>query len=375
MIKHGLKVIVIFLVMAFCLQNVMANAGEQNIRVQGSIGQKYDDNITYDSSDEVSDFITTLGTGIDLNYTNRRTSAKIKARIVEQLYLDLTENNNSSQYLTMTVKHDLTKYDSFSLSNSFSHSSDPYTLEEQFGRTGGRYDSYRNQLDLSYVKNFSKRLSMRFGYQNNIDQKDRSDLLDSYINKVLIDGIYSSNAKTTFFLGYEFLDHELGSVGNATIHTVNGGIKYFLTEQFSIESRMGIDFIDSFNGNSLIEPMWSVMLSNQITEKESVDLSFSKRYSTNSYTEDVFDSWQVSSKIHSQLSRKLSSSLEMFYGQGTYDSSDVEESFLGGDASLSYEINKNLRGNVAYKNTQTTSNVESNEYKKNVISVGIVGEF
>jgi hypothetical protein len=357
------------------LSGLRAEAAKNDITLFGSVGQKYDDNITYAEDDELGDFITALSTGVTVNYANPQTFLEAQARIVQQYYWDYSENNHNAQYLSLKGEHALSKNDRIMVSNDFSHSYEPYGFEEQFNRVGGLYDSFRNRFHIDYQRDVTKYMRVKVAYENSVDLTDRADLLDSYINKVLMEGIYSLNSKTHLFAGYEFMNHELDDMADATIHSLNGGIKYYFTEQLSLEARSGVDLIESFNGNHLTEPMWTLTLTDQITKTEAIHLSFSKRYSTNPYTDDVLDSWRVSTTLEGQLRKRLTGALEIFYGQGEYAVSDIDEQFLGGNIKFLYQLTRNLQANFSYTNSRTTSNLHSREYSKNVVFLGLTASF
>jgi hypothetical protein len=351
------------------------HADEFEVKVRAAAKQLFDDNINYSEKNRNTDFISTLSAGASLNYEGKRTQAEFAADVTQQLYWDLTENNNTSEHLSLVLNHQLTKYDSIQITDTFTHAYDPGSFDEQFGRVSGRYSYYSNQFGLGYMREFSEQLSAKVNYGYDVETTSREDLFDSFVNRVSLEGSYALSSKSIMFTTYEYHNRELESVGNASVNTFGGGWRQNFTEQLSLEGRAGIDLIDSYNGEELTEPMWKLTLIDRLTETHSAILSFTQRYSTNAYTDDIFNSWRVSGGITSQLSKKVLGSATAFYGRGEYDSTGIEDNLFGGQAALSYDLYKNYNLDLSYSYSQTTSNLNSREYRKNVVFLGVSGAF
>ena len=350
-------------------------AADKDIKLRTWTGHSYDDNITFTEKDRQADFITTLGLGADFNYALKRMSLGLSADVIQQLFWRYTGNHNTSQQAVMKLGYELSKHEYVTLSDSFSHSYEPSSFEEEFDRISGRYSYYRNRFDVAYGRHITEQFDIKVGYGYDLDRSSRSDLVDSDLNRFSLEAGYAFSSKTMVLGNYEFVIRDLDPGGEATVHTLNAGLRRFLTEQLSLETWAGVDIIDSYNGESIIEPRGTVTFKDQITEKTSVNGTFAQRYTTNAFTDDVFNSWKVSGGLDSQLSRRLGGMAEVFYGRGKYVSLDLKDDFLGGSVGLTYDICKNIRGYFSYTYSQTASNIGSREYRRNAVFLGVSTAF
>jgi len=372
-IKIFSKFFLIVLIVTFMTRDVYAN--DLDLKLRASFDQRYDDNITYSETNKKADFVSTLGVGIDVKYESKKTVTELNADVIQQLFWKYTNDNDTSEHVQVSVKRELTKSDNIAVSDSFSHTFDPVDLEEEFVRLGDRVSYLRNRFDVVYSKNFSEKLGMRVGYGNDLDTSNQSSVIDSYVNRLSLEGFYMLNSKNIFFGKYDFLNRKLEPGGSANINTLSGGIKKYFTEKLSFDGRVGVDFIDSYNGEMYVRPLLTMAVTDQITEKTSANISFIKRYSTNPYTDDVFNSGRVSVGIDSQLRKKLTGSVSTFYGRGEYVSLGIEDNLFGMSAALKYNVYKSLKGSLSYSYSQKTSSVDTREYKKNVVQLGFSSEF
>jgi hypothetical protein len=190
-----------------------------------------------------------------------------------------------------------------------------------------------------------------------------------------LEGIYASTPKRAFFGRYDFNHRELDPGSDAAINTFSAGFRQFFTDQLSLEGRVGVNVIDSFNGDQETTPSFFLTLRDQINEKDSAHVSFTKTSSTNPYSADVLDSWEISGGLNSQLFRRLSGSLSAFYGRGQYEIQDIDENLVGARAGLSYELTKDITGDLNYSFSLKDSDDPSREYTKNTVYVGIRAEY
>jgi hypothetical protein len=356
---------------------VAAEGRQTDVRVTASVGQRFDDNINYTRDDEQSDLITTLGAGVGVAYESKRTPIDVSAEVVQEVFLEHTEERNTAAYLGVRAKHELTEHETVTVANRFSHTAEPRTFEDEFERVGGRFDYTRNRLDIDYRRELTPRATVSAGYGYDVDNASGSGLLDSSVNRVSMENSYAINSKNAMFGRYEFLHRALEPVGaTARVYTVSAGARHHFTEQLSLEARAGADIIDSYSGDRLVRPVWTATLTDQIDERTSADLlSFSQRYSTSPYTDDVFNSWRVSGAVHRQLRSRLQGSASAFYGRGKYVALGIREDLVGANAALSYELTKRMRATVSYTFSDATSNIGAREYRKNTLLVSLSTAF
>ena len=100
----------------------------------------------------------------------------------------------------------------------------------------------------------------------------------------------------------------------------------------------GVDFIDSYSGREYTEPYVNVSLNDDVNDRTNASLSFSKRFDTVSYSQDLFDQWQVSANIKHELFQKLNGTLSAFYGSGEYIGTAVTNNLVGSSVGLTYDI-------------------------------------
>ncbi len=376
MLKHkSFAALLIGLVVLCVTQNLYA--GNAEIKIRASAGQKYDDNINFGTQgNKLADFVSTLSTGMSLSYETQRTLTQVIANVTQELYWKYTENQNTAEDLTFSLKQALTKHDNILMSDSFTHTYEPQTFDEEFARVGGRFSYFRNRFDIGYLRDFSEQFTTKIGYGNDLDISNNADLLDSYVNRASVEGRYALSSKRSVFATYDFLHRELDPRGGqANINTLSGGLREYFTEQLSLEGRVGIDIVDSYNDKRYYKPLYTATLTDQLNERTAANLSFTQRYSTNPYTSDVFNSWRISGALNSQLNSRLSTTASIFYGRGEYISLNIEDNLIGGNIGFSYDLNKYLKANVSYTYSETTSNVSSREYRKNVVFLGMTTEF
>lgn len=357
-------------------QSVRGNEEKQfEYDIQASADQTYDDNITFAESNEQTDFISRLTVGGGVKYEGRKTRVQFKGDVSQEIFWKESGNNNTSEEVKVSFVHHLTRFDTVQITDGFSHTYEPRSFEEEFERTGGRFSYFRNNLNLLYGHEFSERFQMRAGYGNDISVASRSDVLDSFVNSASLEASYAFSSRSSVMGRYDFLHRHLDPGGNAVINTFSAGATQYFTEQLSVEGQAGLDVIHSFNGDSIVRPLWFVRVADQFTERNTADIQFSQRYSTNSYTSDVFNSWRISGNLRSQLLKKLRGSASVFYGRGKYDVIAVKDSFFGGSAVLTCDLAKRVEGTLSYSYSRQSSNFDVREYGKNLISLGIQSVF
>ncbi len=350
-------------------------AGDVDVKWRASANQTYDDNITYVHQNDTADFISAVTLGMLVGYQAARTRVEITTDITQQFFWDHDENHNTSEVLTARVMRDISKYDHIQVTDRFSHAYQPISFDQEFTRIEGRYGYYSNQFDISYIKDWSEQFSTRMGYGNDIDSTSRSDIPESLAHRLSLEGDFAFGSKSTIFAGYDFLNRKLDPGGSANINTLSGGLRKDLTGRLNFEGRAGVDFVDSYDSTSYVNPLWSITFTERMSEKETANLSFVRRYSTSPSTQDVFNSWRISGGVNRQLRKKLSGSLSAFFGRGEYVAFKIKDDLVGITSALSYEIRKDVRGSLSYTYSQSISNVDVREYKKNAISLGISTEF
>lgn len=352
-----------------------------NIKLIGiSVGETYDDNITFENEDEEEDFITDASLGFGISYVGKINSFQLVGNIHSQAFVKNSEFNNISEDINASFNHEFSENDHLSLKNIFVYSEAPLFshddfFDEQFVREGGRFKHYTNRFNISYIKDFSKQLSVTTRYLNDLNAFSEVDIRTSYLNSGGVEIGYLLSAETRFFVSYDIAHRQFENAEDALINTIITGIRQYITKKIYFDGGVGLDFIDSFDNKNFTRALYMASVTYEVDEKTSAGLLFLKRNSTNAYTADILNEWRTSINFKRQISERFGCAFSAFYGDGEYVSIDFQRRFLGAKAALNYDINRNLAGNLTYSYSDLNSNVENAEYEKNTIFLGLVAEF
>ncbi len=352
-----------------------------DVKVKGiAIGETYDDNVTFSNEDRKEDFITNLGVGIGVDYEGKRNSLEFIANIHNETYVRNHTFNNIAQDLTLNFKSEFSKYSRINLHNAFSHSDAPLFFTgdfftEQFGRPSGRFDYFQNTFSIDYVNDIARQITTTVRYTNNIDAFSGVDLPASFQNAAGFEVNYLLSSATNLLLSYDFIYRQFDDGGDATIHVITPGVRQYITKKFYFDGAAGLNFIDSFENENFIKPVFLASLTHELDEKSNAKLLFTKQSSTSPYFKDIFNQWQTSFSFNRQVLKRLGCSLSFFYGEGEYITSDLEQNFWGARSIFTYDINDNLKWNFTYTYSQSDANFETSEYSKNTVFLGLTAEF
>ena len=352
-----------------------------DVKVTGvSIGETFDDNVTFANKDKINDFITDAGGGVRVTYEKKTMTLELIGNANNRTYEKNSDFDNITEDITLNFKNEFSEFDRISLKNVFTHSDAPLFFREdffneQFGRTGGRFDYFRNKSNANYSRDVTKQLTVIARYANDIDMFSGVDLQNSMQNKAGFELDYIFSSATIFYFSYDFTHREFEEGKNAVFNTITPGVRQYFTKKIYFDGKIGVDFIDSFDDKKLIKPNVQSSLNYEIVELTRLSLLFTKKYDTNPYTEDLFNNWRTSLSFSRQLLERLGCSLSLFYGDGEYISSNSTQKLMGASPIFTYDINKNLKGNLTYTYSQLDSNFESSGYTKNTVFLGFVAEF
>jgi len=152
-----------------------------DIGVTGSIKTAYDDNITYASSHRLSDFVTNLETGLVLMQQGKTHQLSLQMDVIEQIFADHSNFDNTSEDLEFDYKQDFSEYDHMELEDNLRHAYGPASFEEAFGRTTGLYGIINNKTGVSYKHDFSERLSGEMHYDDTLTDFSHSRAVNSIL--------------------------------------------------------------------------------------------------------------------------------------------------------------------------------------------------
>jgi len=364
--------LVIFLIL-FLSSNVYSFPYKDfDIAIQGSIGEMYDDNLTYVKYDKKGDFITTLGFVLDARYEGKRRALQFTGTINQLFNTKFKDIKNSSENLTFNFNNEFSKYDRVSLTDTFSHTQSPATFEEEFGRIRSRYNSYSNNIALNYSKDISEQFTLVTRYTNSLNRISGEGAQTSYRdNRLSFEVDYTHSIATIFFLSYDFFKNNF----NIFTHTFTAGMKRYITRRLYLDGRAGVDVTTFSDNNKSTQQRFDVSITDEIDENTTTRLSFIRRGQATSEVGDVFRNWQITGGISRDLLKRLSGSLSGFYGQGRFVSTDITDTLLGATFSLNYVFNERLQGNLQYSYSNLDSTDETRGYTKSTMFLGLTVTF
>jgi hypothetical protein len=346
-----------------------------DMKFRTAINESYDDNVTYAYQNEKDDFITNLSLGADLTYEDKMQRLRMSADILREIFADNSDFDNTSEIATVDFHREFSKYDRIRLRNRFSHTYEPRSFEEAFGRTLGHYSYYKNFFSLRYTKDITKQISVNALYSNELYDISREDMSDSSLHTGALESEYYISTATVLLGGYEFSKRDFDKGADSSQHVLLGGIRQYLTLKLYFDGKAGVNFIDSYSGEEYIRPVITASLTDEMDENTSATLSYTKQHLATSYTEDIFKQWQVSAGITRRLLKRLGASFSGFYGEGRYIALNTIDKLQGYNTSFSYDIRDNIALNLGYRYSQISSNVETREYNKNTVSIKLSMEF
>lgn len=360
--------IAVFSLPASCLAYKI---GEVEVKPSFLIRETYSDNITYAASKTKSDFITTLGMGLSAKYEEKNRSANLAAHLNRDFFERHNNFDNTYEDLSLNLGQEFSKYSRVSLNDTFSHSEEPRSFEDEFGRAAGRYSTYRNRLSIDYNRELTRQISLLARYGLETTQYTRKDLSDSFLNSIGLESDYALSSMTVMFLSYDFARRDFDPGADASTRTAASGIRQYLNSQLFLDTKVGVNFVKAYNNQRYQKPLFSAALTNDIDENTSTKVSFKKEYYANAYSSDIFNYWELSSALTRRLSERLSGAISCFYGQGKYVTFGIKDKLGGLNMGISYDLSKNVLANLDYAYSETESNTEGREYQKNTVSAGL----
>jgi hypothetical protein len=350
-------------------------AKELDVKILAGLNEIYDSNVTFLKDDPVDDFITRLSLGLDLNYQAKTTNFSLLGYIASNIYAKNSDFNNTSEDITLAFNKDFSKYDSLSITDTFTNAEDPSSFQDAFGRAAGRYSHLMNAFSTVYTRAISKTLSLLGRLGNQVDYFSTKDNLDSVMSSIGAELNYALSSATILLLSNDFSRRNFLGGPAANTDTLLAGIKHYFTSQLSLEGRAGVDFLESYNRDKFTEPVIILSLIDEIDKNTRSTVSFTKRYDATAYEQDLFDYQEFSANIFKQLSQRFTGSLRAFYGQGEYAELGITDRLAGLGVGLSYDLRENIKLRASYAYAQTDSTADDRDYKKNLFSLGCTMEF
>ena len=378
------------------------------LKITSDITGNYSNNVTFasDKESKIEDFRTMLNLGLNFQYSSQRRVLGFSGLMKRQIYNTASNIRNPSENVAVSYLEALTKYDSISLRNTFTHTQEPgsatgdFDMEncrdyyvgfgystteiesicnefnEEFGRYKGRFDSYSNNFSFNYNKTLSEAFdfSVNYGFVQNWSDVYGTNDSDSNIFGLLT--TYKHSAATSFSLKYDYQISSFGRGSDISQQSVNAGIGQYITKKHYFNANLGQTKVSS-GSNSMTA---GATFKSEIDEKTSASLSYSQGVQINTNTNDTFENWQVKGSLSRKLLEDLKSSLTAFYGKGDYSSSSITDTLLGASAKLSYKFwqskrGSSMHGSLGYSYSDLASTDAGREYTRNSINTSLVVAF
>ncbi|MBF0571961.1 MAG: outer membrane beta-barrel protein [Candidatus Omnitrophica bacterium] len=346
-----------------------------DVDVTGSIKMAYDDNISYATTNRLSDFVTNLQTGLAILQQGEAHQLSLQTDVIEQIFVDHSNFDNTSEDLKFDYKQDFSEYDHLELKENLTHSYEPTSFEDAFGRSTGRYSTLNNQAGFSYTHNFTGQVSSEVHYVNTVNDYSQNGPVNSILHQAGTKVSYAWDTANIFNATYDYFRRIFAKAPSATINSLLTGARHYFTPQLFADLGAGPDFISSFNGKNYIKPHYMAALTDQVDANNRVSLTFEKQDTTDNYTEDLFNSWRTALNFYKQLSQRLSTFISVFYGQGRYNDLRVHENLTGVQTQLNYAITPKTSLAVGYTYSDSLSNSSNYGYQKNYVYFSVTIKF
>jgi len=339
--------------------------------INSSVSTSYDDNVTFVKDSKKSDSVTDLTIGLGAKQEGKTYQFNIEGNFTQHLFANNSSFNNNSQDVNFDFQKEVSKYDQISITNKFVHAEAPRSFEDDFGRDSGRYSYYRNVFDTEYTREFSKHVSLEGHYGNEYYTASRDSIKDSLLHQVGFDINYILSSATAYLMGYNFTTRHVDDSGSADVHTLSTGINHFLTKQLNMDVRAGVSFIEDFGGGNTSEPSINVSLTNDFNETDSASLTYRLTSKPSAFRADVFDAWRISASLTRRLLERLKMTVSVFFGEGEYSASSIEDQKTGVSTRLSYDVKEEATAFIAYTFSEVDSNIDSRDYRRNLVELGM----
>ena len=95
-----------------------------------SIGETFDDNLTFAKENIQEDFVTDLRLGLGVKYEGKTRTFELTGDIANQTFAKHDTFNNITQHINLNFKNEFSKRDRISLNNVFTHFESPSSTDE-----------------------------------------------------------------------------------------------------------------------------------------------------------------------------------------------------------------------------------------------------
>lgn len=403
MILTAQKYIVAFLVispMFLCVKFAPVYAYEfppyegLTLKIDGKVTENYSNNITYAQNGEnrIEQWTTLLTLGLNVGYEGKKRALRLGGQMRQPIRFKKSDIRNSSEIGTLDFLNEFSAYDKIRIRDIYTHTRVPASFEDRdfreeceklyreygidvtrndprcvefervFGVSQGAFDTFQNYFNLNYSRKMSDRITVTGAYGNNRYDATEENSNDSVRNNVKVGVNYSLSHATAFFLWYALSNRSYDSGNDISTNSFRAGIRQYITKRLYFNGNIGMDFTPMNDDVS-----YNALLTGDLDEKTSANISFLRDTRSAADRDDVFRSWRVIGRLTRSLTEDLVVVLSAFYGEGDFVSAEVIDTLLGASVSSNYTFWQHKRGaritgNLGYKYSKLDSTDQSRGY-------------
>ena len=374
-IIEGIVVLIFLLLMSL----TSALAGEWHLI--GSMGAKeeYNDNLFFDESSEVDDFVTTLSPGLELSKITERAKLSLNGRLDHRIYASESDLNDTDQQYLGSVQYAVTPRLNLSGSAEYRRDSSPDRDIETTGLVLGTNTRHTQRYSAAGNYVFSEKMTGTISYDYTKDKYKSESDSDSETNSVNLllsrDIGLISNAQGRLILAYNRYHYSESDVDS---YEMMVGFSKALSETWSFVADAGAsysrtDFVtldkkDSnwgFVGNTTLS--WS-------GEKTSVNFTLSHDVSSASNLGSATNRTSLSFSVNRRFTLDLSGYIAGGYyrnksDRNQYSTTEIDEESFYGRAGMKYTIINDLFIDTAYTYNRVDYRVTNETADRNLFMI------
>lgn len=347
------------------------------------LGAGWDSNVNL-SPDNEQDSIFYKGTLIaEYSTGDRRTSYSFGATYTPFYYADAPEGIDEFQQsgsINFALRHRANARLTISDNLYFAYEYEPnYQIGASVARRTQPYIYGYNNLNVAYA--WTKRFSTVTGYTiSGIDYDDDSEAGENYLSHLFSqDFRYAFTKVTTGVLTYRYGMTEYdNNFGDYTSQYFLAGIDHSFSRRTSGSFRAGAEIRDRDNGGSATNPYVEASFSHSVAKQ-----TYVRWYGRYGFEDaDIGNSEERTSlrtgvSVQQRFTNRLAGNIGANYIHDTFEGGnnsfddDIFEVSLG----LDFNVYRNLILNAGYSFTTNSSDVDSREYDRNILSLGMTAKF
>jgi hypothetical protein len=319
-----------------------------------SIREEYNDNIFLTSSDEESDFITTINPSINFAYRTRIITLSLDYGLNFEFYADNSDLNDTS--LSETQEINLNTTLSLYKDIFFVSITDVYTRVSIDERKQVAFDNHFVNLTdsntftinpyIEYPLAPTVRATAGYRYTNRWYREDEAN--DSENHSVYLDITKEFTPNLNASLSYNYYDHltdgdEIEDQ-DRTRHSAHVGINYQPTPRLSLSGSIGHTWVDYDEFSDDNFPDWNVNANYLLTELISLSASYSQSY-YDSVNEGPIVAETISGTV--SYSGKIPINITVHNTESDYELSDRKDKSTGVTVSTSMPITPQMTGSLS----------------------------